>query len=42
MTNYKKIIEYKPQSALTAEIITKDKSILERITEQLLDLITDK
>jgi len=42
MTNYKKIIEYKPQSALTAEIITKDKSILERITEQLLDLITDR
>lgn len=42
MTNYKKIIEYKPQSALTAEIITKDKSILERITEQLLDLITEK
>lgn len=41
-TNYKKIIEYKPQSALTAEIITKDKSILERMTEQLLDLITEK
>ena len=42
MTNYKKVIEYKPQSALTAEIITKDKSVLERMTEQLLDLITEK
>jgi len=42
MTNYKKVIEYKPQSALAAEIITKDKSVLERMTEQLLNLITDK
>jgi len=38
-TNYGKVIQYKPQSSVTAEIITKDKSILERITEQMLNLI---
>ncbi len=41
MTNYKKAIAYRPQSTLTAEIITKDKSLLERLLEQFLSLITE-
>jgi len=38
-TSYKKQIPYKPNLSLMAEIITKDKSVLQRIFEQLLNII---
>lgn len=38
-TNYGKLIPFKPNTGLQAEIITADKTILERIFTQFLDLI---
>jgi len=39
ITDYDHTIPYKPNMTTSVEIITEDKSILERITEQLTDLI---
>jgi hypothetical protein len=39
MTSYKKEITYQPNMEGTADIITKDRSFLQRIFEQLLKLI---
>lgn len=39
VTSHQRKIVYKPNSAITAEIITKDKSILERLFETFLSLI---
>ena len=39
ITNYNKEIPYKPNTALTAEIITQSRSIVDRIFEQFLNLI---
>lgn len=41
-TNYRKRIKYKPESSVTVELITKDKSILERLFEQLLTLLKNE
>ena len=39
ITSHQKKILYKPNSAITAEIITKNKSILERMFETFLSLL---
>ena len=39
ITDYQHIIPYKPNMTTSVEVITEDKSILQRITEQLTDLI---
>jgi multidrug efflux pump subunit AcrA (membrane-fusion protein) len=41
-TQYGKVLEYKPNMTASIEIITKDKSILERIFEQFLSLVYEK
>jgi hypothetical protein len=38
-TSYKKEIVFKPNMEGTADIVTKDKSFLERIFEQLIKLV---
>lgn len=38
-TTYGKVIPYEPRAALTADIITNDKSIMERILDNFLNLI---
>ena len=39
ITDYQHIIPYKPNMTTSVEVITEDKSILQRITEQLADFI---
>lgn len=41
LTSYGKLIPYEPMAGLTADIITKDKSILERIFDNFLNLINN-
>ncbi|MCB0840141.1 MAG: HlyD family efflux transporter periplasmic adaptor subunit, partial [Bacteroidetes bacterium] len=42
ITNHQQEIPYRPNSSVTAEIITKDKSILERLFETFLSLINQE
>lgn len=41
-TNYNEEIEFRPNSSVIAEIITKDKSILERLFETFLSLVNQE
>lgn len=38
-TNYGRIIDYRPEMGISAELITKDRSILERMLESIISLL---